>query len=73
LGQVKLPVKVVLCGMEEGKEVHGDYLRIARETNGSVHTIDKDITEMAKLREGERFTLLKVEYEVKNGEITPVK
>ena len=39
---VNKPIKIILCGSENG--INPEYLRLAKETGGSIHTIDQDIT-----------------------------
>jgi hypothetical protein len=61
LAQMKRPIRVILCG----KEIMPDYILLAYYTNGSLHTIDQDVTEMqTKLRQGEEVeignTLVKI-------------
>jgi Leucine-rich repeat (LRR) protein len=36
-------VKVIVCGYRERTGIHPDYVRIAYETGGSIHTIEDDI------------------------------
>ncbi|MFK7922512.1 MAG: hypothetical protein AB8H47_11180 [Bacteroidia bacterium] len=50
---LKLPVKVVLCGVDENYPVHPDYLAIARYSKGSVHTMEEDLQGLADLLEGD--------------------
>lgn len=47
LTQIDKPIRIILCGVVNGK-IHPDYLRIARETGGSIHTLDQDITRFAQ-------------------------
>ena len=43
------------------------YLYIARATGGSVHTMDQDLTDLAKLNEGEIVTIGTKKYVITNG------
>jgi hypothetical protein len=43
LPQIKVPVRIILCGTKKDGGVHPDYLEIARATGGSIHTIEEDI------------------------------
>jgi hypothetical protein len=49
--KVKRPVHIILCGARGG--VNPDYLFIARQTGGSVHTLTDDITGLDKLVDGD--------------------
>ncbi len=52
---VDKPAKIVLCGTEEG--INPQYLEIARETGGSVHTVEEDIYQLAQLNVGETIRI----------------
>jgi hypothetical protein len=74
LSKLNRPVKIILCG------VHGfintDYLNIARKTRGSIHTIEKDIINLALMKEGEIFEFGEKKYQLKGGnfiDITIIK
>lgn len=41
LSKVDKPVRVIICDLK-GQKVHPDYLKIAKETGGSIHTLRKD-------------------------------
>lgn len=71
LGQVKVPVRVVLCGSYYG--IHPDYLLIAAKTGGSVHTIETDILNLATMKEGETFKLSGRTYQITKGTFILVK
>jgi len=47
---LKVPVHVILCGVTD--EINEEYLTIAAKTEGSVHTIEEDISELSELNEG---------------------
>jgi hypothetical protein len=63
--QFKLPVRIILCGLNY--EVEEDYLRIAKETKGSIHTIEQDILNLSEILEGKTITIQGVEYKLMNG------
>ena len=69
LSRIKVPVRVVLCGVLEGMEIHEDYLNIAYKTKGSVHTIEQDITELINQTSGKKFSINGVDYIIKNGSV----
>lgn len=69
LSKVKVPVRVLLCGVTEGMEIHPDYLNIAYKTKGSVHTIEQDITDLMQQTAGKKFSINGVDYIIKNGNI----
>ena len=52
---VDKPAKIVLCGTEEG--INPQYLEIARESGGSVHTVEEDIYHLALLNVGETIQI----------------
>jgi hypothetical protein len=71
LPRIKIPVRVILCGVTEGMEINADYLNIAYKTKGSVHTIEQDITDLINQTAGKKFTINGVDYIIKNGSIKP--
>jgi len=69
LARIKVPVRVILCGVYEGMEINEDYLNIAYKTKGSVHTIEQDITDLMKQSKDKKFNINGVDYIIKNGSI----
>ncbi len=70
LARLKIPVHVVLCGTSEG--VNEQYLEIAWKTNGSVHTIEQDIEDLAQLADGATITIGAYQYKVSRGKFIRV-
>jgi hypothetical protein len=69
LSRIKVPVRVILCGVFEGMEINTDYLNIAYKTKGSIHTIEQDITELINQTAGKKFNINGFDYIIKNGSI----
>ncbi|MCB9261571.1 MAG: hypothetical protein H6607_04285 [Flavobacteriales bacterium] len=69
LSQIKVPIHVIVCGAQNG--VNLEYLNMIRENGGSLHTIEEDITNLAKLTEGEVITILGTKYKVTLGKLVP--
>lgn len=69
LPRIKVPVRVILCGVYDGMEINEDYLNIAYKTKGSVHTIEQDITDLMKQGKDKKFNINGVDYIIKNGSI----
>lgn len=67
--RVKIPVRVILCGVFEGMEINTDYLNIAYKTKGSIHTIEQDISELINQSAGKKFNINGFDYIIKNGTI----
>lgn len=44
-------------------------MRLARDSGGSVHTIESDLEGLLELKEGEEFTFGGNQYKIKEGEI----
>lgn len=49
LGMVDKPVRVIVCGGDE--KIQEEYIRLARQTGGSVHTMEQDLEELSELAE----------------------
>ena len=69
LSRIKVPVRVILCGVYEGMEINTDYLNIAYKTKGSIHTIEQDITELINQTSTKKFNINGFDYIIKNGSI----
>jgi hypothetical protein len=67
--RIKIPVRVILCGVFEGMEINTDYLNIAYKTKGSIHTIEQDISELINQASEKRFNINGFNYIIKNGTI----
>ena len=69
ISRVKIPVRVILCGVYEGMEINTDYLNIAYKTRGSIHTIEQDISELINQTSNKKFNINGFDYIIKNGTI----
>lgn len=63
--KVNKPVHIILCGTDEG--INTNYLNLARETSGSIHTIEQDINDLIGLNEGQEIKIGKEVFIIKNG------
>ena len=71
LTDIQKPVRVTLCGTEDG--INADYLNIAYQTGGSVHTIEKDIENLIELSEGESLQIGDELFVIRNGKFVFLK
>ena len=71
LSKVTKPVRVLLCGTEEG--INTDYLNIALQTGGTIHTIEEDLIDLVKLNEGESIRIGKEVFIIKGGKFEYLK
>lgn len=60
------PVKVVVCGVFD--RINKDYLKLARDTKGSIHLIEEDIYNLSEIKEGETIKINGVIYKLIKGE-----
>lgn len=65
LNKIKIPVHVILCGAEN--RINIQYLDLARQTKGSVHTKSSDIINLQNIKEKTRFFIEEKEYLFENG------
>ena len=65
INQVKLPVKVVLCGTLSN--INTQYIDLAYRTKGSIHTIEEDIVDLRKITEGKVIIINKKRYRLIKG------
>ncbi|OJJ20875.1 hypothetical protein BKI52_09850 [marine bacterium AO1-C] len=64
--KIKKPVRVVLCGVQNAVNV--EYLNLAYRTKGSVHTIEEDIYNLIKIKEGGTIMINGHKYRLKKGQ-----
>jgi hypothetical protein len=71
LEKIKIPVKVILCG-SYNLRYNCDYLNIAKQTKGSLHTMEKDVLNLFDLKEGEIIEINGFNYKLIKGKFQPV-
>jgi len=70
LSRYHKPVKVVVCGVFD--RINTDYLKLARDTKGSIHLIEEDIYTLSELKEGETIRIHGVTYKLVGGNFVDV-
>ncbi len=65
LSKIKHPVRILLCGLHNS--FNPCYLDMARQTHGSLHTLNYDITDLDQVKEGEQITVGKELFILKEG------
>jgi antitoxin component YwqK of YwqJK toxin-antitoxin module len=65
LRRIRKPIHIILCGTKKG--VNDQYLKIAYQTKGSIHTSNTDI-DMKKVKEGDEVIIEKDIFKFKNGQ-----
>ena len=68
--KIKKPVHVILCGAEY--RINIQYLDLARQTKGSVHTVNSDVINLLDIKENQHFFINEKEYMFKNGKFHSV-
>ncbi|TXB64783.1 hypothetical protein FRY74_10050 [Vicingus serpentipes] len=64
--KIKKPVRIILCGSD--KRVNIQYLDLARQTKGSVHTKVNDILNLDSIENGAHFFIGEFEYLFENNQ-----
>lgn len=67
---LKVPVRIVLCGIENSNlwsDINEEYLTLAYKTGGSIHTLTEDIYDLYKIAEGKKVKIGGFEYKLENG------
>jgi hypothetical protein len=67
---LKKPIRVILCG--SGNRINAQYLTLARETGGSVHTTKSDIYDLKSVSENGSIEIEGKTYRLLNGVFWPV-
>lgn len=70
---LKVPIKIILCGVKEDRPIHADYLNLARRTGGSVHTLEKDLENLVRFQEGQTIQLGKGLYQIQAGKFVAIE
>lgn len=68
---VKKPVRIILCGTRWGDlryPVNPQYLDLAKATGGSLHTMEEDLDNLSKVREGDSLEIGGFVYVIKAGQ-----
>lgn len=71
LKEIGVPIHVIVCGVSA--TLNPNYLDIALATNGSVHTIEADLEELAKISEGKTVKFGTFKLKMTNGKLVPMK
>lgn len=71
LSKIKQPIHVIICDSHENL-VQAQYLKIAFETGGSVHTLKEDIMTLAQLVEDNALTQASGKYEMRDGHLVKI-
>ena len=69
LKQINYPVRIVLCGVEKKENINPDYIKLAYHSKGSLHTVEDDIDQFKKNKNGEIVMINKVKYKVEEDEL----
>lgn len=70
IGEVKVPVHVILCGTSYygfSAPINTEYLDLARKTGGTISTIEHEIENLGRLKEGETVTFGGNTYVIRGG------
>ena len=65
LRKVEIPIHVILCGATSGININ--YLNLVRDNGGTLHTIEDDLLELAKVNEGQTITIGSQQFLIRNG------
>lgn len=63
---INKPVRVILCGVGEDP-INPQYLNLARQTKGSIHTMERDIINLMQINEGETIEINGNFYKIYKG------
>jgi hypothetical protein len=73
LKELKVPVRIIICGIKKGQAIRHDYLQIASSTKGSIHTMEEDLWNISEIKEGERVKIMEIEYQRTHGRLVKAK
>jgi alpha-L-arabinofuranosidase len=61
----KIPIKIIVCGVTD--RMNTLYLDIAYATGGSIHTMEQDLIDVAKIGEGKTIKLNGMKFKMTGG------
>lgn len=70
LKDMKIPLRIIICGVNAS--LNTKYLDLAYATGGSVHTIEQDITDMAKIADGKVIKIGTLQFRLMGGKFYQV-
>lgn len=70
LPKIKVPVHVVLCGSNE--YTNPQYLDIAYKTGGNLYTMDEQIIDVSKIKEGQKLKIAALTFVFRSGKFRRV-
>ena len=73
MSQIKIPVHVIICGLIPGMPINTEYLDLARNTKGSIHTVEDDISQLIYIAEGKVIQIGGFEYKIIGGRFTKIR
>ena len=59
--------------MNNRKFIHPDYIKLAYHSKGSLHTVEEDIHEFKKNKEGKIVIINKLKYKVEEEELVQLR
>jgi hypothetical protein len=65
MSKIGKPVHVILCGTAGGVNLR--ILDFVYKNKGTLHTIDEQLKDLAKMKDGEIVTIGNRDYKIKNG------
>ncbi len=70
LKKENIPIKIIICGVTDRLNVA--YLDLAYATGGSIHTMEEDLTNIAKMGEGKTFKINGMKFKMQNGKFIQI-
>lgn len=75
LSKVKKPIHLILCGETYNRKLafQEDYLKIAKKTKGSIHTLEDDIQDVTKIKNKTIIRVGNIYFRYEKGKFNPTK
>lgn len=73
LKKLNKPVHIIICGSSISENVHPHYLKLALHTQGSIHTLHRDIENLQQLKEGGKIRIGRQLFEKKGNTLKKLK
>ncbi|MCU0325290.1 MAG: hypothetical protein MUF45_08565 [Spirosomaceae bacterium] len=75
LSKIKKPIHLILCGETYNRKLafQEDYLKIAKKTKGSIHTLEDDIQDVTKIKNKTIVRVGNIYFRYEKGKFNPTK
>lgn len=72
INKITKPVDIILCGVVDGR-IQADYLTLSRKVGGTIYTMDDELKDISRLKEGETIIFGGQKFMISSGRFVLVR